>query len=60
MEQGSAVGTYLAYAAIVLFLVLLGLVLARTMLLTSVLLFAPIRRVWTWLVGGFGRRRRMP
>lgn len=58
MEQGSTVGTDLAYAAIVLFLVLIGLVLARTMLLTSVLLFAPIRRIWTWLVGGFGGRRR--
>ncbi len=56
MEHGSAIGTYLAYATIVLFLVLLGIVVGRTVLLTSVLLFSPVRRVWTWLTSGFGRR----
>jgi hypothetical protein len=45
MENGSSVWTIVAYAVICIFLLLLVVVLARTMLLFSVLTLMPLARV---------------
>ena len=57
MEDGSALGTYLAYGAIALFLLLIALVVLRTMMLAALLLLSPARDVWTWLSGATRRRQ---
>lgn len=57
MENGNSAGTWLAYALIVLFLIILGLAIARTMVLTPLLLISPIRHAWTWLRTSFRRKR---
>ena len=50
MENGSLVGTYLAYALIVLFLLVLVLALVRTlMFVTAIFFVGPMHDVWTWL-----------
>lgn len=53
MEDGSSLGTYVAYALIGLFLLVVVLAVVRTMMLPAFLLLEPIRHFWTWL----GRRR---
>ena len=45
METGTAWGIWIAYVAIVLFLVLLVVVFARTMMLFGTLTLMPISRV---------------
>jgi hypothetical protein len=45
MENGTAWGVWIAYVAIVLFLVLLVVVFARTMMLFGTLTLMPISRV---------------
>ncbi len=49
LESGGGWGTLVAYAAIIAFVVVLALVLARTVALTGVLWLAPLGRVWRWL-----------
>lgn len=51
IEGGNGACTYLAYAAIVGFLVLLVAVVLRTILLYSVLLILPVGRVLRWIPG---------
>jgi len=51
IEGGNGAGIYLAYAAIVGFLVLLVAVVLRTILLYSVLLLLPVGRVLRWIPG---------
>ena len=50
MENGSAFGTWLAYAAIVVFLLLLLALILRTMLLFATLTIMPLSRVGRWLL----------
>jgi hypothetical protein len=57
MENGSTWGTYIAYGVIVLFLILLTFVVARTVLLYSLLLIQPMARVWSWIRGSRGTPR---
>lgn len=45
MENGTAWGIWIAYVAIVLFLILLVVVFARTMMLFGTLTLMPISRV---------------
>lgn len=45
VEDGNGAGTWVAYGAIVTFVVLLGLVIARSMVLYVFLLIMPIGRV---------------
>ena len=45
MENGTAWGVWIAYVAIVLFLILLVVVFARTMMLFGTLTLMPISRV---------------
>ena len=51
IEGGNGAGTYLAYAAIVGFVALLGAVVLRTIFLYSVLLILPVGRVLRWIPG---------
>jgi thiol:disulfide interchange protein len=55
MENGTTWGTWLAYAAIVAFLVLLLAVVARTMLMFGLLTLMPLSRVGRWLLRLVGR-----
>jgi hypothetical protein len=55
MENGSTLGTWLAYAAIVLFLVFLLALVIRTMGLFATLTIMPIARVGRWFLRLFGR-----
>ena len=55
MEHGTVWGTWLAYTAIVAFLVLLLAVLMRTMAMFATLTFMPLARVARWFVRLFGR-----
>ena len=55
MENGSILGTWLAYAAIVLFLLFLLALVVRTMALFATLTIMPISRVGRWLLRLFGR-----
>ena len=55
MENSSTVGTWLAYAAIVLFLLFLLALVLRTMALFATLTIKPISRVGRWLLRLFGR-----
>jgi hypothetical protein len=55
MENGTVWGTWLAYAAIVAFLVLLLAVFVRTMAMFGTLTLMPLARVGRWLVRLFGR-----
>ena len=50
MENGSAFGTWLAYAAIVVFLLLLLALILRTMLMFATLTIMPLSRVGHWLL----------
>ena len=58
MENGSGWGIWLAYAAIVAFLLFLVFLLARTMVLFSTLTFMPVSRVLRRIERLFGRRNR--
>lgn len=58
MEGTSSLGTYVAYAVIGLFLLVLGLAVVRTMMLPAFLLLEPVRRVWTWFGGAGARKHR--
>lgn len=51
IEAGNGAGTYLAYAVIAGFVVLLVAVVLRTILLYSVLLILPVGRVLRWIPG---------
>ena len=51
MENGTSIGTYVAYALIVLFLVVITLVVLRTVVFASLLLIQPLRRVFGWMGG---------
>ena len=55
MENGSTLGTWLAYAAIVVFLLLLLAVVLRTMLMFATLTIMPLSRVGRWLLRLIGR-----
>ena len=55
MENSSSLGTWLAYAAIVLFLLFLLALVLRTMALFATLTIMPISRVGRWLLRLFGR-----
>jgi hypothetical protein len=55
MENGSTLGTWLAYAAIVAFLLFLLALIVRTMLLFATLTIMPISRVGRWLLRLIGR-----
>jgi len=55
MENGSTLGTWLAYAAIVVFLSLLLALVVRTMLLFATLTIMPISRAGRWLLRLIGR-----
>lgn len=57
MEHGTTWGSWLAYAAIVTFLVLMLFVLARTMMLFATLTFMPVARVVRRLGRLIGRGR---
>jgi hypothetical protein len=55
MENSSSLGTWLAYAAIVLFLLFLLALVLRTMALFATLTIMPISRVGRWLLRLFWR-----
>jgi hypothetical protein len=55
MENGTVWGTWLAYVAIVAFLVLLLGVFVRTMAMFATLTFMPLARVARWFIRLFGR-----
>ena len=55
MENGSTLGTWLAYGAIVVFLLFLLALIVRTMLLFATLTIMPISRVGRWLLRLIGR-----
>jgi hypothetical protein len=57
MENGSSWGTWVAYGAIVAFLLLLLFVFARTMAMYATLTFMPLARVVRHIERLFGRRR---
>jgi hypothetical protein len=48
MENGTAWGTWLAYAVIVVFLILLAAVVIRTVAMFATLTFMPLARVSRW------------
>ena len=58
MENGSSWGIWVAYATIVVFLLFVLVVFARTMMLFSTLTFMPLSRVLRGLERLIGRRRR--
>ena len=55
MENGSTLGTWLAYAASVLFLLFLLALVLRTMALFATLTIMPISRVGRWFLRLIGR-----
>jgi len=55
MENGSIVGNWLAYAAIVVFLLFMLALVLRTMALFATLTFMPLSRVGRWLLRLIGR-----
>jgi hypothetical protein len=55
MENGSTLGTWLAYVAIVAFLLLLLGVFLRTMFMFATLTIMPLSRVGRWLLRLIGR-----
>ena len=55
MENGSILGTWLAYAAIVLSLLFLLALVLRTMALFATLTIMPVSRVGRWFLRLFGR-----
>ena len=55
MENGTVWGTWLAYAAIIAFLILLVAVFIRTMAMFATLTFMPLARVGRWFVRRLGR-----
>ena len=55
MENGSAWGTWLAYAAIVALLILLLALVLRTLAMFATLTFMPLARVGRWFGRLFGR-----
>ena len=55
MEHGTTWGTWLAYAAIVVFLALVLAVVMRTMMLFSTLTLMPVSRVLRQIARLFGR-----
>lgn len=57
MENGSSWGTWVAYGAIVAFLLLLLFVFVRTMAMYATLTFMPLARILRQLERLFGRRR---
>lgn len=60
MESGTTWGTWLAYAAIVVFLLLLFAVVLRTMLMFATLTFMPLARVGRWLLRLVGHGASRP
>jgi hypothetical protein len=58
MENGSGLGTWLAYVAIVVFLLLLLAVFLRTMAMFATLTFMPLSRVGRWVARLFSRDGR--
>ncbi len=56
MESGSIWGTWLAYAAIVAFLILLLAVFLRTMAMFATLTFMPVAHVGRWITRVILRR----
>ena len=58
MENGSSWGVWVAYAAIVVFLLFVLAVFARTMMLFSTLTFMPIARALRQIGRLFGGRQR--
>ena len=57
MENGSGWGIWLAYGAIVLFLLFVLALFARTMMLFATLTFMPLARIARRIERVFGRRR---
>jgi hypothetical protein len=55
MENGSTWGTWLAYVAIVAFLLLLLGVFVRTMMMFATLTIMPLSRVGQWILRLIGR-----
>jgi len=55
METGTTWGTWLAYAAIVGFLLFLFAVVVRTMLMFATLTFMPLARIGRWMLQLIGR-----
>ena len=55
MEHGTTWGTWLAYAAIVVFLAVVLAVVMRTMMLFSTLTLMPVSRVLRQIARLFGR-----
>jgi len=55
VESGTAWGVWIAYVAIVLFLILLVVVFARTMMLFGTLTLMPISRIARRFARFFGR-----
>jgi hypothetical protein len=60
MESASPLGTWVAYAMIVLFLLVVAFFFARTMMLASLLVADPVIDAWKWLRRIGGARRREP
>ncbi|HET9013764.1 MAG TPA: hypothetical protein VFN38_18195 [Gemmatimonadaceae bacterium] len=56
METGSTWGTWLAYSAIVAFLILLVAVFVRTMAMFATLTIMPLSRVGRWCLRIIRRR----
>jgi hypothetical protein len=55
MENGSTLGTWIAYVVIVLFLLFMLALVIRTMLLFSTLTIMPASRAGRWLLRLIGR-----
>ena len=51
MENGTTWGTWIAYGAICVFLLVLVVVVGRTLLLFSTLTLMPLNRVLRWVRG---------
>jgi hypothetical protein len=51
MENGTSLGTYVAYGLIVLFWIVVAAFLLRTIVFASLLLLQPLRNVFGWLRG---------
>lgn len=58
MEQGSSWGIWLAYAAIVVFLLLVFVVFVRTMMLYATLTLMPLTRVFRRIERFFRAEKR--
>ena len=59
IEEGSGWGIWLAYGAIVAFLLLLVVVVMRTVVLTSLLMILPVGRILRWIPGMSARLDRL-